>query len=145
MSTIAIAQSPIAPVFQDDPGTIVHSKVCGVALASGDPAYEDATTGKMLKASSETSAATAQFAGLVLEAKGIGQATALLSAGEVGGFDLSGLAYGALVYLNDGVIGTTAGTHSVVVGRVVASAVQDSTGALRKLLKISVNNLVTIA
>jgi len=117
MATIAItAADRISLLFNDKAET--YNGICGVAIARGQAVYF-ASTGK-LALSNAGAAGTAKFAGIALEAGGIGQAISILKRGHIGGFTLAG-AYHSLAYLNDtdGVIGDAAGTVSVVIGAVV--------------------------
>lgn len=74
-----------------------------------------------------------QFRGLALKKGGAGQAVSMLKRGHVAGFDLSGLAYDALVYLSDtpGELADTASaTKTVPCGRVVGMTDPDRTKVL---------------
>lgn len=73
-----------------------------------------------------------QVRGIFLQAGGAGQGVSLLTRGHVGGFDLSGLAYDALVYLSNtaGALADAAGTMTVPVGRVVPMSDADKTKVL---------------
>ncbi len=78
------------------------------------------TTGKLRLADSNV-AGRQQARGIALNSAGTGRTgVSYLRRGTVAGFDLSGLAYDALVYLSDtvGEFSTTAGTMSAPVGRV---------------------------
>lgn len=79
-----------------------------------------------------------QFRGIVkYPGGGAGQAITVIEDGEVYGFDLSGLAYDALVYQSDtaGALATSQGTKLVVVGRVTAL----SDANLTKVLRVAVS------
>lgn len=96
-------------------------------VANAQAAYL-ASTGKYGLADANA-AGKHQFRGIFLEAAGSGQGTSLLERGTVGGYDVSGMAYDALVYLSDtvGTLSSTAGTATIVVGRVVPMSDDDLT------------------
>ncbi|MFZ5919815.1 MAG: hypothetical protein ACOYY3_02045 [Chloroflexota bacterium] len=83
----------------------------------GETAYINAN-GKATK-SSAAAPATAKFRGMAVAKQGGG--LTYLKKGSVTGFDLSGLAYDAPVYLSDtpGKLADAPGTVSVLVGRVM--------------------------
>lgn len=113
----------------------IYPIIANESVTNGAPAYL-ASTGKYGLADADASGKQ-QFRGIILEAAGAGQGTSLLTKGKVWGFDLSSLAYDALVYLADAV-GTyvdTAGTMTVIVGRVVPLSDRD----LTKVLEINVD------
>ena len=134
-STLGISMA--AP---DDPGNIVLPARVGEATTSGKALYFDTTAGTV-KIADASDAAKQQFCGLALETKGLGQGVSRMVQGLVAGYDLSGLAFGALVYLDTtGDLATAANaTKTVVVGKVVGTGKLDSTGAVRKLLFISMS------
>lgn len=72
------------------------------------------------------------------------QTVPIVQEGFVAGYDLSALAFGALVYLDTtGDLADAAnGTTSVVVGRVVPTTRPNTDGTLQKLLYFSTNPLV---
>lgn len=94
-----------------------YEAASGVSLALGDAVYFD-SSGNLVK-SNAGAGGTAKFAGIVVGI--IGQGISVCHGGQIVGFDLSALAYGASVYLSDtaGKLGSTAGTTSVVAGKVV--------------------------
>lgn len=113
--------------------------VANETVANGQPAYL-ASTGKYGLADANA-AGKQQFRGIFLQAAGAGQGTAILERGAIGGFDVSGLAYDALVYLSDtvGKLADAAGTMTVPVGRVVPMSDSD----LTKVIEIDVAVLTT--
>ena len=133
-------QAGISLLQPHRPETNVGSRIAGVATTAGMAVYEDPTTGKLLQADA-SSAGKQQCSGLVLEAKGIGQACTVVWDGPVDGFDLSGSNFGDLIYLDvTGTLNTVANaTKTVVVGRVVATGLVDQTGAIRKCLFLNRN------
>lgn len=113
--------------------------IAAETAANGNAAYL-ATSGKYGLADANA-AGKQQFRGIFLEPAGAGQGTSILRRGAVGGYDLSGLAYGALVYLSDtaGALADAAGTMTVPVGRVEPMSDTD----LTKVLFIDVPHLTT--
>ena len=97
-------------------------------LELGDAIYMN-SNGKLAKADANA-AGLKQFAGIVVAKQGRG--VTVLKRGRAYGFDLSGLAYFAPVYLSDtaGAIGTAAGTLAVNVGKVVPMSDSDKTKVL---------------
>jgi hypothetical protein len=96
---------------------------------NGQAVYFHATTGR-LTASSAGATGTAKMAGLLVQNNG--RAGTYIVRGRVGGFNLSGLDYGASVYLSNtaGKLADSAGTTSVKVGVVVPMSDHDSTKVL---------------
>jgi hypothetical protein len=78
------------------------------------------TDGKWTK-SNGSSSTEARIIGLLVSKDGAAASGTVVRKGVLDGYDLSSLAYGALVYLSDtdGTLADAAGTVSVVVGRVV--------------------------
>lgn len=109
--------------------TRIRSQLAGAGgLANGQLTYTDGTTGTALPTDG-TNATKAVFRGVVVNAPaGAGYPVDVVEEGYVAGFDVSGLAFGALLYVSDtpGVLSTTAGTNSSVVGRVAALTDKDS-------------------
>jgi hypothetical protein len=96
----------------------------GVDLAAGDAAIIDGASGDFVLADA-TVAGTAGVVGIAASRARAGQGVTLLYNGEMDGFDLSGLAFGAGVLLSEtpGALAdtapTTAGAVTVRVGKVV--------------------------
>lgn len=114
--------------------------IANETLAQGAAAYL-ASTGKYGAARAGT-AGKQQFRGIILQAAGAGQGTSLLEKGAIGGFNVSAMAYDALVYLSDtagGLLADAAGTMTVPVGRVVPMSDRD----LTKVIEIDVSVLTT--
>jgi hypothetical protein len=91
------------------------------AILQGDTLAFDAS-GRATQGKANTAGVTQQFRGIALEKAGTRQGLSCLVRGRISGYDLSALAYGALVYLSDnaGKLGTTASaTKTVVLGQVV--------------------------
>jgi hypothetical protein len=92
--------------------------IAGENLSAGDPVQYN-SAGKVIKSKSDTSP-HAVWEGIVTKTVKSGEPVTLLERGEIYGFDLSALAFGASVYLQDaGGLGTTAGTVSTVIAEVV--------------------------
>lgn len=118
MAVITLTAARVAPIYPD--AAEIFDVVAAEAVTAGAAGYQ-ASTGKFGIADANA-AGKQQFRGLFLSKKGSGQGVSLLKKGHVGGFDVSGLAYDAPIYLSDtaGALDTAAGTLSVQVGRVVA-------------------------
>jgi len=103
-------------------------------VANGQAAYL-ASTGKYGLADANASGKH-QFRGIFLEAAGSGQGTSLLERGTIGGYDVSAMAYDALVYLSNtaGALSDSAGGATIVCGRVVPMSDDD----LTKVIEIDV-------
>lgn len=113
----------------------IYPIIANETQANGKPAYL-ASTGKYGIAGANSSGKQ-QFRGIILEAGGAGQGLSMVTRGKVWGFDLSTLAYDALVYLSDtlGAYADAAGTMTVIVGRVAPLSDRD----LTKVLEINVD------
>jgi hypothetical protein len=147
MSAVAVTATKVSVPFAH---ARLRNAIGGVAINGGQAVYFD--TGGLAQLANSSTATLGQFAGIAIPrmnsgyACGAGQACEILEWGEVEGFSLSGVAYGALIYLqDDGSFGTTAGTHTVVIGKVVPTSDPDSSGNPRKLLMVfaSPNTLVS--
>ncbi len=116
-----------------------HTYVAAVDLPAGTPVYLD-SNGKWAKASSAAANAASRVRGITHKKVVAGQAVTAIAQGELAGFDLSGLAYGAPVYLNDtaGVIGDAAGTVSIILGYVIPGPSQARGVAAKKLLLVKI-------
>lgn len=145
---IAVTPTKVGVAFSD---ARIRNALAGVALNGGTPIYYD--TNGVAQIADAATATKAQFAGIAIPTKssgysaGVGQAAEIVEEGEVEGFDLSGLAYWAPVYLSDtsGRLSTVAGTKSIIVGRVKPTSERDSSGNPRKVLYIHTpyNTLLT--
>lgn len=115
--------------------------IANATLANGDATYL-ASTGKYDLADGNGSG-TKQFRGICIQAAGAGQSTSILERGAIGGYDVSGMSYDDIVYLSDtaGALSTTAGTVTVVCGRVVPMSDSD----LTKVIEIDVSYITTWA
>lgn len=105
------------------------------AIEAGAPVRFDTSTGKFTNANG-TTAPEARVFGIALKSVPAGMGLTVLKKGIVDGFALAALAYDAAVYLSDtdGTLADTAGTVSVVVGRVVPGFATTLGTAADKLL-----------
>ena len=120
MADIALTQNDVARVHESQDEAF--SFIAGAALNRGDIVYAD-SNGK-LQLSNGGAAATAMALGVCVTDGQAGEPVAVVKRGKVGGFTISGLAYGAFVYISDtaGKLEDAAGTKSNVVGRVIPSS-----------------------
>lgn len=128
MTDITATAAKIGLVFPD--AAEVYDKIAAVAITAGQTVYFN-TSGK--SALCDTNAAGAQqFRGVALNSAGAGQAVSVCKRGTLYGYDLSGLAYDALVYCSDtaGALADAAGTLTVNAGRVVPLSDSDLTKVL---------------
>lgn len=142
MASITVLPISNIGILYKHEGNRVTSFLAGTGgITAGQSFYVDSTTGTALPTTTAT-ANKYQFRGIALETVGAGQAFDGLSEGYVGGYDLSGLAYDALVYAGDtaGTLNTATGTNNVVVGRVCPISDRDPvTGLPSKILYIFSN------
>lgn len=120
MATVALAGgiNQIAAAFPKSGGTKIRSVKLAAAVTAGQPVSIN-SSGLGQVCDSATSG-TYQFKGIALSTGAIGDTISILERGEISGFALGSVAYDALIYVNDtGILGTTAGTHTIVIGRVV--------------------------
>ena len=126
----------VAPTFLHQ--CRIRTQLVGPAgVAAGQGICVDPVAGKVAPANTAT-AGHEQFRGIALETFGPGQGVDVLEEGFIAGYDLSAVPYDALIYVqdSDGVLGTTPGTKTVPVGRVVSLSDRDSMGNPSKLLYI---------
>ena len=128
--TVIAKQTGVNVHLIDDTMNERYSVVVTEAVTNGQVGYV-LSTGKYGVADANA-AGKQQARGLFIEAAGANGGSTLLKRGRVGGFDLSALAYDALVYLSDtaGALDTAAGTMSVTIGRVVPMSDSDYTKVL---------------
>jgi predicted RecA/RadA family phage recombinase len=107
------------------------------AIEAGAPVRLDPTTGKFRNGNG-SDMTEGKFFGIALRSVAAGEAVTALRRGILDGFDLSGLNFGATVYLSDtdGSISGTAGTKAVTVGYVVAGNAQLLGSTADKLLLV---------
>lgn len=136
MAAITVTPAKVAAARPNDHSTVIKPRMAAAALTMGQAVFVTSTGTVDL---CDTSAAgKEQFRGIAMETVGGGQSVDVLEQGEVEGFDLSGIAFDGFVYAQDtaGVVGTTAGTKTVRIGRVVPTTTKDSAGNIKKLLFI---------
>ncbi len=116
MADISVTAAKVAPVFPDQ--AEIRTFIAAAAITAGQPVYIN-SSGKVDVADANVAAAE-HFRGIALETVGAGQPVSILRRGEVYGFDLSGVAFDAQVYVSDtaGSLADAAGTTSLVAGRV---------------------------
>ena len=109
----------------------------GEAITAGMAVRLDTTTGKFTKANGST-APEARIYGIATKTVASGMPVTAIRQGVMDGWDLSGLAYDAVVYLSDtdGRLGDAAGTVSTVVGRVIPGTSEALGTAYSKLLLV---------
>ena len=137
MADLAIQYPASAIRFGAECPTHIRSYLAGAGgITQSQSVYVDPTTGTILPTNGGA-AGTAAARGNALNTAGAGHAGDVLENGYVGGFDVSALAYDAVVYLSNtaGKLGTTAGTVSAVAGRVAPMSDRDPvTGKPSKVL-----------
>ncbi len=115
MADLTVTATKVAPVFPDQ--AEIRTYIAAVAVTAGQPVYIN-SSGKVALADANVGAAE-HFRGIALETVGAGQPVSILRRGEVYGFDLSGVAFDAQVFVSDtaGSLADAAGTTSLVAGR----------------------------
>lgn len=99
----------------------VRDFIASTAVTAGQPVYIVTATGKVAAADA-SAASTAQVRGLALNAAAANEPVAVLIEGAVAGFTLTSQNYDDRIYLSDtntGILADSAGTVSIVVGRVI--------------------------
>ncbi len=96
-----------------------HGFKAAVDIQAGQPLYIDAN-GKANLADGNGTAPANTYVGIAMQTVKAGQDVDAAWDGDVAGFDLSGLAYGAALYVSNtaGELADAAGTTSLLVGRV---------------------------
>ena len=99
---------------------IQHTFAPAEAITPGQAGRIDTGNGKATKANA-SNAAEARVFGISASSSARNTGVTLIRKGILDGFDLSGLAFDALIYLSntDGALSTDPGTVNVVVGRVI--------------------------
>lgn len=105
------------------------------AIEAGAAVRLDTSTGKFTNANG-SAAGEARIYGIAVKSVAAGEAVTAIRKGVLDGFDIAALAYDAVVYLSDtdGTLGSTAGTVSTVVGRVIPAFATTLGTAADKLL-----------
>lgn len=139
MSAVAVTAANVGVA---SPHCKLTNMICGAtAHLGGAPIYVD--TNGLAQLCTSADATHGQFTGIAIPTKnsgyacGASQNCVICTEGPVEGFDLSGTAYGALVYVaDDGTFATTAGTKTVPVGKCIPTTDKDSNGNYKKLLYV---------
>lgn len=107
------------------------------AITAGMAMRLDTATGKFTKANA-SAAGEARVKWIAVKTVAAGEAVTGIENGVMDGYDLSGLAYDAPVYLSDtdGRLADAAGTVSTVIGRVIPGTATTLGTALDKLLLV---------
>lgn len=113
----------------------------GETIKAGAPVRIDSTTGNFMNGNG-TTATEAAIYGIATHTVVKGQGLTALRLGVLDGLDLSGLDYGDKVYVSDtdGRLADSAGTVSVVVGKVQPIHAHLMGGAPGKVLFVDFNN-----
>lgn len=139
MTALTVTAAQIGAVFPEK--AEIYDMLAAVAITKGQAIYRN-TSGKAALADANAGSGAHDFVGVALNAAGAGGAVSVLRRGHVYGFDLSGLAYDAPVYVSD-----TAGalddapsaTNPVAIGKV--EALTDGP-TLTKVLYVDAINVV---
>jgi hypothetical protein len=112
--------------------------VAAETIAAGAPVRLDTSLGTYANGNG-TTAPEARVIGIALRSVIAGEALTILKRGLLDGFDLSGLAYDAAVYVSDtdARLADAAGTVTLIVGRVVPGHAQSLGVAPDKLLRVA--------
>jgi hypothetical protein len=135
MADLTVTAAQVAAVFPHSAIDESYDIIAGVAVTAGQVIFQNGS-GKAALADANAGSGAERAIGLALRTKGAGQGLTYLIRGRVYGFDLSGLAYGAQVYLSDtagAISDTPSTTNSVAIGRVVPLSDSDIT----KVLEVS--------
>ncbi|MDB5352366.1 MAG: hypothetical protein JWN86_3613 [Planctomycetota bacterium] len=125
MADIVVTASKVAPIDQDQ--AQIYPMVPAVAINRGQAVYLNSAGKAALGIA--TAAGTVKTGGIALETAGVRQGVSILKRGKVGGFAVSALAYGALIYSSDtpGAVADATGTSTQIVGKVVPMSDSDLT------------------
>lgn len=140
MADITVTAAQVKRVYPDRDEVLDY--ITGVAVTAGAAVYVVAATGKLALADG-SAAGTAQVRGIALRDGAAGEVVPVIVRGVIAGFTLAG-DYDTRVYLSDtntGILGDSAGTVSVIVGRVIRSLDSSAT----KLLYVDTNVLTQYA
>ena len=139
MAEMTITEARVAPTNSTQYEAMTLQ--AAVALAAGEAVYLN-SAGKAAKALSSAIATTQGLMGITTHAASAGHPVEVLYRGCMEGLGISGLAYGALVYVSETTAGdltdtapSTSGDVVAVVGRVVPA----SANGLEKVLLVDIN------
>lgn len=118
MAAVTYTTAQVAPL--DCCNTEIFPAVAGETVAAGDVIAFN-TSGLAVKADADGSAPLPQARGIALNAAGTGQAVSILKRGVCAGFSVSGLAYGAKLYMSGtaGVVSDASVSSLGPIGQVV--------------------------
>lgn len=133
MADLTVTAAQVSPVNETQYEGRAY--MAATAITAGQAVY--VTSAGKINLARANAVGTARFVGIALRTVGAGQVVNVIQRGSVAGFDLSGMAYGATVYLSDataGALGDTvnSGTGNVVtpVGQVLPMSDSDYTKVL---------------
>lgn len=138
MADLAVTAKRVAVVNPMD--ACIRPYIAGVGLTAGQSIFLQ-PAGTVALCDANVGGAE-QFRGIALETVGAGQVVDVLEEGDVEGFDLSAINPDALVYASDnaGALATAASaTKTVQVGRVSTLPSRDSSGVIKRVLRISID------
>jgi hypothetical protein len=117
----------------------IHKGLASSAITVGQPVYIVTATGKYAPADANGSAPLNTVRGIALNTAAANGAVDVLVRGFLYGFTLTGVDYGAQVFVSDtaGSLADAAGTASLPVGRCVGIA--EANGTLVKVLYVNIN------
>lgn len=119
MADITVTAAQVRRVYPDRDEA--YDVTASSAVTAGQPVYAVTGTGKYAAADG-SAAGTAQVRGLALNDAAAGESFTMLVRGVVAGFTLTSQNFDDRIYLSDtntGILADSAGTVSIVVGRVV--------------------------
>jgi len=115
MGDITRTKAQVSPVHPRQ--AEIYDAIAAVSIEAGQAVYIN-SNGKVDLSDADASATTEVFRGIALKSVAAGQSTSVLVRGTVTGYDLSGVAYGAAVYVSNttGELSTSAGSTSLIAG-----------------------------
>jgi hypothetical protein len=138
MADLTVTAARIAPVNETQ--YVAKTYIAGAAITAGQPVYL-ATTGKVSPARANATGTINGYVGIALNGGAAGDAIEVIKSGSVYGYDLSGMAYGAKVYVSSATAGAlqdtiVTGTGNFVVATGVVVPMSDP--SLTKVLWVAV-------
>lgn len=134
MTAIALVTADTVHVVRSDEQ---HTLIAAAAITAGQAVHQDAN-GKWAVVDSDAAGIGPDFWGIATATVPAGMPVTAIKRGLMDGFDLSGLAYGALVYtsVTPGNLDTATATGAIPIGRVLAALAQSVGVAPDKILEI---------
>lgn len=125
MADITVTANRVQVLFPEK--AEIYDFIAAEAITKGQAVYQ--TTAGKVGVADANAAGKQQFRGIALNSASAGRAVSVLKHGHVAGFTVSSVNGDAPLYLSDtaGALGDTAGTMSVVAGRVVGLTDKDNT------------------